>query len=55
MSHRNEERDDYRNSSRHNRQDIQSKTTQRTQPLPSSISNMDRHFSAGGHSRSDGY
>ncbi|CAF4622153.1 unnamed protein product, partial [Rotaria magnacalcarata] len=32
MSHRNEERDDYRNSSRHNRQNIQSIATQRTQP-----------------------
>ncbi|CAF3881667.1 unnamed protein product [Rotaria magnacalcarata] len=55
MSHRNEERDDYRNSSRHNRQNIQSIATQRTQPIPSSRPNMDRHVAAGGHSCSGGY
>ncbi|CAF4160605.1 unnamed protein product, partial [Rotaria sp. Silwood2] len=55
MSHRNEERDDYRNSSRHNRQDIQHITNLRTQHIPSSRHNMDRYSIEATHLHSGGY
>lgn len=55
MSHRNEERDDYRNSSRHSRQDIQPTTTIRTQHMPSPRHNMDRNSVPAVHHRSGGY
>ncbi|CAF0856289.1 unnamed protein product [Rotaria sordida] len=49
MSHRNEERDDYRNSSRHNRHDRQHISSFRTQHIPSSGYNMDQQSVAVTH------
>ncbi len=55
MSHRNEEREDHRSSTRHNRQEVQHTTTHRTQPIPSSRQNMDRYSLPVTHLRPGGY